>query len=135
MENPRQAFVKVLPMHRLAAAHYGWTDDSVDEVLRGGEPVLASGEPAHRGIAADAQRAALEELTAGMSPRAVEALTRGRTVDTVVVDLAADDPDATAVLIYKRGDDSGASPEEKRRVLRKWAKLQRAALEIFSEDE
>lgn len=136
MERPGVPWAKVSPTHRLAARYLGWTDDSIDRVLAGGEPVMAEGAAdARLAQAADAQQSAFEELTAGMSDRAIEALRRGRTVDTVVVDLAPDDPDTVAVLIYKRGASSDASPERKRRDLQRWSRLQRAALEIFSEQE
>lgn len=136
LERSGARWTRVSPTHRLAARYLGWADDSIELVLAGEQPVLTEADaPVRSAPPAQSQQSAFEELTAGMSDRAIDALRRGRTVDTVVVDLAPDDPDTVAVLIYKRGASSDASPEQKRRDLRKWSRLQRAALEIFSEQE
>jgi transcriptional regulator with XRE-family HTH domain len=135
MERPSTRWAKVAPMHRLAAAYFGWTPESIERVLRGKEPLLVSGDATAPAPTAPDERNAFDELTAGMSPRAIEALRRGSTVDTDVVDLAADEPDVEAVLIFKSREWEHVPPERKRIVLRKWAQLQLAAREIFSEEE
>lgn len=141
LENQAHAYRKILPMHRLAATYYGWADGSVERVLAGGEPILQDGTVSARPDGSDETFAAapgeqpgqeaFEILTAGMSDRAVEAMQRGRTIDTRVVDVSAG---AAAVLIFKAGA-SDASPEEKARYMRQWDALQKAALEIFSDQE
>lgn len=134
LERESSTYAKVQPVHRTAARLYGWTDDSPERILAGGDPVPAEAAPAAAEVT-DADPAWQTALTDGMSERARDALLRGRTVDTDVIDLAADDPDASAVLIFKRGVSSDVSPERKLSDLRKWAKLQRVAREIFSEEE
>ena len=133
MERETEVFTKVLPMHRLAARLYGWTEDSIDQVLGGGVPTLVDGVPVVPD-SADSE-AALQELTAGMSARAIEALRRGSTVDTDVVNLAPGEVDVEAVLIFKSSEWEHVSPERKRVVLAKWDALQRAARAIFSESD
>lgn len=134
MERPGVPWAKISPTHRLAARFYGWSDGSIQSVLNGDEPeIVGGGAPVRSARPTDAQLAAYEALTEGMSPRAREALARGLTLDTVVVDMAGGEG-PSAVLIFK-DTQSDASPEEKRIYMRKWARLQRAAVEIFSDAE
>ena len=133
LERPTAQWSKISPMHRLVASYFGWTPESIERILDGREPIMLTGDsPPNPPRSASA---AFEELTAGMSPRAVEALRRGSTVDTDVVDLAAGEADVEAVLIFKSKGWEHVPAERKRAVLRKWAQLQIAAREIFAEEE
>jgi transcriptional regulator with XRE-family HTH domain len=132
MENPKTTYAKVQLVHRAAARLYGWTEDSIDRVLDGQDPILADGTSA----APISRASALDELTAGLSPRAVEALRGGSTLDTDVVSLSAsDDPDGEVVLIAKSGTWEALSPERRRHFMKRWAELQLEARRIFSEGE
>jgi hypothetical protein len=134
MERESTTYARLQPVHRTAARLYGWTDDSPQRVLDGEDPIQ-SGEAPGRPPEEAAEPDWESVLTEGLSERARDALMRGKTVDTDVIDLAPDDPDASAVLIFKRGVSANVSPERKLADLRKWARLQRAAREIFSEEE
>ncbi|WP_037605809.1 helix-turn-helix domain-containing protein [Streptacidiphilus rugosus] len=138
LERESADWAKVAALQRLAATYYGWAPESIERVLAGGEPIKTepdAGDGARptnspRQLAVNVIRG---ELAAGLSERAIDALLRGRTVDSDVIDLPTGE-DTAAVLIFKRGtgDDS---PERRRAELRKWARLQQAAREIFAEED
>lgn len=133
MERPGTVYAKVQPLHRVVARILGWTEDSIEAILAGGSPTpaeSAAGAPTQL-APPDADSDALPD---GLSERARLALLGGKVVSDDVIDLAPDDPERTAVLVYKRGDRP-ATPEQMRDDLRKWAKLQRAAREIFSDSD
>ncbi|MER5356109.1 helix-turn-helix transcriptional regulator [Kitasatospora sp. NPDC002551] len=123
---------KVTPTHRALARRVGWTAESVEAVLAGGEPDRAD-------VGAHAPPPTTPELDSvldELSERVRLALLGGQVVDGDVIDLAPDDPDSVAVLILKRGAARPpASPERMREDLRKWSQLQRAARQIFSDDK
>ncbi|MCX4752927.1 helix-turn-helix domain-containing protein [Kitasatospora purpeofusca] len=122
---------KVTPTHRALAQRVGWTADSVEAVLAGSEPDRAVG--AHSPPPTTPE---LDSVLDELSERVRLALLGGQVVDGDVIDLAPDDPDSVAVLILKRGATRPpASPERMREDLRKWSQLQRAARQIFSDDE
>jgi transcriptional regulator with XRE-family HTH domain len=130
LERGERAHPKVLHSHRAIARTLGWTEASIEDVLDGGGPVLLD-QPTKPPSASDGT---MEDVLDALSERVKMALLGGRVVDGDVIDLAPDDPDSVAVLILKRGERPNATPEQMRADLRKWAKLQRAAREIFSED-
>jgi transcriptional regulator with XRE-family HTH domain len=131
LERGSRHYAKITANHRAVARALGWTEDSVERVLAGGDPVAANvpshPEPAGRAVAT----APADDLLDGLTERVKLALAGGKIMDSDVIDLAPDDPDSVAVLILKRGDRPGATLEETRERLRKWAALQRAAREIF----
>lgn len=136
MENEAHVYTKVLPVHRVIARILGWTEDSIEAILAGGEPVKADTAAEPQGVTAAAEAPAQGiDLPEGLSDRAKMAFFGGKVVDSEVIDLAPDDPDAVALLVLKRGSRQDASPEQLRSDLRKWARLQRAAREIFSDSD
>lgn len=125
-------FVRSLAIHTAMARAVGWSEESVEQVLAGGDPVLADRE-AHAPPGQGGGE--LDTALADLSRRVRMALLGGEVVDGDVIDLAPDDPDSVAVLILKRGAARpDATREEMRADLQKWARLQRAARKIFSDD-
>lgn len=116
LERSSETWSKVQPVHREAAYLLGWTRESVEELLQGGEPTIAAG-----GMPAS--------LPANAPDRVREAL-RGTLVDAEVIDLAPDDPERQAVLLFKRGTKPATAEE-----MRRWSKAARAARNILSGDD
>jgi transcriptional regulator with XRE-family HTH domain len=135
LERGSRHYARVTANHRAVAQALGWTGDSVERVLAGGEPTVAEAplQPVSMGDAASA--APVDDLLDGLTERARLALQGGTVVDADVIDLAPDDPDSVAVLILKRGDRPATTPEQMRADLKKWAELQRAARRIFSDED
>ncbi|WP_255951614.1 helix-turn-helix domain-containing protein [Streptomyces odontomachi] len=102
---------------RAYARRVGWTDDSVDRVLAGGDPAFrtsqASAEPAR---AADIPAVAAD---AGLPLRIADELAEGSLLDTAVIPLGGD---ARMVVVVK--GTPGATPEEIRRGLEAWRRAQ-----------
>lgn len=105
---------------RAYARRAGWTADSIEEVLAGGEPsALQSGAAA--------------DPPAGLPLRIVDELSDGGALlDTVVVPLGGD---ARMVVVVK--GKPGASPEEIRRNLEAWRSAHQHLLEAveYGRDE
>lgn len=107
---------------RAYARRAGWTADSIEEVLVGGEP---SSAPQSEAVAA--------EPPSGLPLRIVDELSDdGALLDTVVVPL---DGDARMVVVVK--GKPGASPEEIRRNLEAWRSAHQHLLEAveYGHDE
>ncbi|MFG3228167.1 helix-turn-helix domain-containing protein [Kitasatospora sp. NPDC048194] len=125
-------YVKVTPLHRAAARRLGWTEDSIEAVLTGGDPTVRTG----RGDVAtsvDAGDGEVDELLDDLTGRVRAALLGGRVADATAI--ALDTPDeGDVVIIWKEGETRDLTPEERRKLQKKWSKLQRAAHEIFSDD-
>jgi transcriptional regulator with XRE-family HTH domain len=125
--------------HRSIAQALGWTAESIVAVLAGEEPTLseagAAPTPAPAAEGANQGSPEVDTLLDDLSEHVKLALLGGQVVAGDVIDLAPDDPDSVAVLILKRGKQPNASPEQMRARLRKWAQLQRAARDIFSDED
>lgn len=106
---------KVTPTIRAIARVVGWTDDSVDRVLAGGEPELA--EPK----APDEPEAEVAFLgRSDLSLRLVHDITSGGPLlDATVLPLADDDVELGHMVIVVRGKPD-ASPQAIRRALEEW---------------
>lgn len=110
---------RVTPTVRAYARTVGWTDDSVEVVLAGGEP-----------RAPDTPVRTIETL-ADVTPdelplRIKAALASGPLLDAVVIDLPAgegEDPEAQMVVIVK-GRRQEATPEQIKRALLQWERAE-----------
>ncbi|MFD9781918.1 helix-turn-helix domain-containing protein [[Kitasatospora] papulosa] len=110
-------FSRPTPSHRAYARFVGWTDDSVDQVLAGGEPTLATdADPAPE------QGAPVPE---GLPLRIAEELTAGQLLDTMVIRL----PGGGQAVVVARGKEGG-SPEEIQAALEAWRRAQPQLQEI-----
>lgn len=122
--------------HRSVAQVLGWTPGSIADVLAGGEPTLASAVP---GLAAEpaasGSTSAADDLLDDLTERVRAALLGGTVADADAVPLGDEDGDGEVVLIWKRGQRPDLTPEQLRADLRKWARLQRVAREILSDDD
>lgn len=111
----------------------GWTDDSIEHVLQGGEPSLVHKEPDGT---ADLEPTAAEPTAAvrpsGRLPlRIVDELSDdGALLDTAVIPLGAD---ASMVIVVKGRPD--ASPEEIRAALESWRRAQPHLRELSTGQE
>ena len=82
----------------------GWTDASVDQVLAGGKPVLASEAPGDSGPAP----------ALGLSPAVEYELRSGETVDSQVFNLGPDEDDGHIIVVVQ--GKKGMSPEQLERI-------------------
>lgn len=113
-----QAFKKPTPTIRHFARRVGWTDDSVDKVLAGGEPQLAD----------RAQESTATQPSAGPAlPTRIEheLKSEGELVDTVVIPLG---DGGSVVLVAK--NPAGATPEQRQRNLDAWLHMQAQLREL-----
>lgn len=116
------SMAKVSTTVRAYARAVGWTDDSIEAVLAGGEPTIAPADGDRDARAAESVAVAVPEE---LPLRIQTALTEGQLLDTAVIDLAGDDddgPDAHMVVVLKGG--SKATPEQLRRALLKWEQME-----------
>jgi transcriptional regulator with XRE-family HTH domain len=129
-------YSKITPLHRAAARRFGWTEDSVEAVLAGGIPTIRGrhGDAAPSADIRDAEDAEVDELLDSLTGRVKAALLGGRVADATAVTLSSPD-DGDVVIIWKEGAARDLTPEERRELEKKWSRLQRAAHEIFSEDD
>jgi DNA-binding XRE family transcriptional regulator len=125
-------YAKIALVHRALARYFGWTDDSVEQVLAGSDPTPAETSPAPGTPAHDAP--AGPGLPEGLSERARATLQDGRVVETDVIDDPTD-PLGGVVLIRTRSDGRVLTKEEMRRDWKRWAELQRMARQIFAEPD
>ncbi|MFC7791294.1 helix-turn-helix domain-containing protein [Streptomyces cinereoruber] len=120
---------------RAYARLIGWTDDSVDTVLNGGEPQLAEGGPAAtkeapKDFAAEVARVLMSRLPA----RIVQEVIDGRVVEHDVLDLRPDGSSALMTLIVERSQEPPASQVQED--LRNWGEVQRELRRLLkSQDE
>ncbi len=106
-----KAFSRPTPSHRAYARLVGWTDDSVEQVLAGGEPTLAAESTATAEQSAPAPD--------GLPLRIAEELAVGQLLDTMVIRL----PGGGQAVIVARGKEGG-SPEEIQAALEAWRRAQ-----------
>lgn len=112
----------------------GWTDDSAEAVLAGGEPALRTeGEGVETGppAAADAavMRRIAEALVERLPERVLQELTDGRVVDTDIMDLSKDGSSAIMTLVVER--DASPAPDKVQSDLREWGQVQREMRRIL----
>lgn len=109
---------KVTPTIRAIARVVGWTDDSVDRVLAGGEPELATQNAPEEPAEDDTEVASLGR--SDLSLRLVHDITSGGPLlDATVLPLADDDDELGHMVIVVRGKPD-ASPQAIRRALEEW---------------
>ncbi|WP_327436115.1 helix-turn-helix domain-containing protein [Streptomyces sp. NBC_01201] len=111
-------FSRPSPSHRAYARLVGWTDDSVDQVLAGGEPTRVT----------DADPAPIEQsapVPDGLPLRIAEELATGQLLDTMVIRL----PGGGQAVVVARGKEGG-SPEEIQAALEAWRRAQPQLQEI-----
>jgi transcriptional regulator with XRE-family HTH domain len=114
---------------REAARYFGWTEDSVANILAGGHPTVAKPK-------IDASSAAVEELSrmiaagevpAGELPRRIaNALTAsGPLLDATIIELPGDDgePEGEIVVIVK--GKASASQEQLDHAVARWSQAER----------
>lgn len=104
-----KVFGKVTTTHRAYARLVGWTADSVDTVLAGGEPTMAEDED---DSAAPESSAPVPD---GLPLRIAEELTTGQLLDTMVIRL----PGGGQAVVVARGKENG-TPEEIQAALDAW---------------
>ena len=127
-------YVKVMPLHRAAARRFGWTEDSVEVVLAGGNPTVRGWRGDTEPDADAGDGGEVDELLDDLTERVRAALLGGKVADATALEFD-DDPDGGVVLIWKRGSQQELTPEQQRALRKKWAKIQRAAHEILAEDD
>lgn len=111
---------KVTGTMRSYARLVGWTDDSIDAVLAGGEPTHLRVEDLEREAAESRQaRAGADDLPL----RIVDELGEGRLLDTTVLELTPGGGGARMIVVVRGAPE--ASPEEIRRDLMAWRRAQR----------
>lgn len=108
---------------------FGWPLDGPDLLLAGEDlPAATPDEPEGAG-----QRQGFAD---GMTRRAMNELSEGEVLDDLVLELAAAGPNTKLVIVLKRdGADDGTDPEEIKRDLREWARVQRELIRAASEDQ
>lgn len=111
------AFKKPTPTIRTFARRVGWSDDSVDRVLAGGNPELVGAPP---------QSASQPPAGPALPQRIQHELDReGDLLDTVVIPLG---DGASAAVVVK--NPAGATPEQRQRNLDAWLRMQAQLREL-----
>jgi transcriptional regulator with XRE-family HTH domain len=117
---------------RKVAAYLGWPPDAVDVLLSGRDlptvDPLASEPPA-------ASTAVRTSFADGMPRRVINELTEGDVLDTIVFELSRATPNTKLVVVLKRDDSDGADPDDVKRDLREWSRIQRGLLALTSDDQ
>lgn len=118
-----QVFKKPSPTIRAFARRVGWTEDSVDRVLAGGEPILAA-EPS-------TEAPGYYYPFPGLPLRIKHELkSEGEVVDTVVIPLG---DGGSAVVVVR--NPPNATPEQRQRNLDAWLRMQAQLRELDYSDE
>ncbi|MGW3847130.1 helix-turn-helix domain-containing protein [Streptomyces fagopyri] len=107
---------KVTPTTLLAYARLlGWTEDSLDRVLAGGDPVATDSDA---GAAAQHAVPGVE-----LSPAVEYELRSGKVLDSQVFNLGPDDADGQIIVVLQGKKD--ATPEEAERVAARYRRARR----------
>ncbi|WPO73968.1 helix-turn-helix domain-containing protein [Streptomyces sp. KN37] len=115
-------FTKVTSTMRSYARLVCWTEDSIDQVLAGGDPRVI-----------ETPEAARPHPLAGLSPAVEMELHSGETVDQTVLHLGPNESDARVVVIVKSGEN--ATKEEMDEAMRQWSRARRHLQSITSDPE
>ncbi|MFE0727891.1 helix-turn-helix domain-containing protein [Streptomyces antibioticus] len=99
---------------RAYARLLGWTDDSVDRVLAGGDPAIAS----DRG-----DRPLTGSPNLGLSPAVEYELRAGKVLDSQVINLGPDESDGQIIVVLQGKKD--ATPEEVERIAARYRRARR----------
>jgi DNA-binding XRE family transcriptional regulator len=116
-----QAFKKPSPTIRAFARRVGWTDESVDRVLAGGEPEFTSAQ------GRQAPQPSPQPSAGPALPQRIqhELDQEGELVETMVIPLG---DGASAVVVVKNPPD--ATPEQRQRNLDAWLRMQAQLREL-----
>ncbi|MEW2415355.1 helix-turn-helix transcriptional regulator [Streptomyces sp. NPDC046866] len=107
-----KGFKRVSSAIRAYGTLVGWTADSPEQVLAGGDPT--PDDPSRRPVVAPS-------VAKGLPLTVQDELERdGAVVDTAVVHL----PDGTAVTVIVKGASKSPTPEERQRNLEAWRRVQ-----------
>lgn len=121
-------------------AVFDWPAGGLESILAGRDLPAVDAPGSH--AAAPPEAASADEPAAGrgfadgMTRRAMNELSEGEVLDDLVLELAAAGPNTKLVIVLKRdGADDGTDPEEIKRDLREWARVQRELIRAASEDQ
>lgn len=126
LENPRTTYTKIQPIHREVAYQLGWTRESIEQVLAGGEPALRADE------ALSASAGAAAGMPSGTPQRIRRALASGEAIDTELIPID-EDSDSDLVMMIKQGGKE-LDDEKMDRIMRRWVRLTSIARELYRED-
>ncbi|WP_172384761.1 helix-turn-helix transcriptional regulator [Streptomyces sp. MNP-20] len=109
----------------------GWTDDSYERVLAGGEPTLrgSNDQPSAEQAVSTAHEEQAPDL--GLSPTVEYELRSGRTLESTVINLGPDEDDGHIIVVLQGKKD--ATPEEVAKVAERYRKARRHLQSIAAE--
>ena len=118
IERGRQAngspFTKVTATMRAYARLIGWTEDSPAQILQGHEPELATQPPVSPRVA---------DSKSDLPPAIDLELRSGRTLDSTVVHLGAEDDDTRIIVVLKGAEN--ITEEELEKLWQDWRRTRR----------
>jgi DNA-binding XRE family transcriptional regulator len=119
-----------MPRAAYSVAHVlGWTTESIDAVLSGGDPTLREQQDGAQPSVAAADYAARLPLAVR------DALSAGELVDTEVLDLGPDDSGMRMIVVVTREERSSEDVERMRANLSQWTKKKGKLRRIASDPE
>lgn len=120
-----------MPRAAYSVAHVlGWTTESIDAILAGGDPTYR--EQAETAAAPPSQA---PDYAARLPLAVRDALSAGELVDTEVLDLGPDDSGMRMIVVVTREERSPGDVEEMRARLAQWAKKKGELRRIASNSE
>jgi DNA-binding XRE family transcriptional regulator len=120
-----------MPRAAYSVAHaLGWTTESIDAVLDGGDPTRRD-QPG----AAPTAPAGSTDYAARLPLAVRDALSAGELVDTEVLDLGPDDSGMRMIVVVTREERSAEDVEEMRARLAEWAKKKTELRRIATDSE